>query len=386
LQHYKTLGATQNVSHTALLQFPHNYNYVSRAAMYHWLNRHLNLGLEEPIVESPYERLTRDELSVWDKQHPKPECGPDFEIKILKWMTNDAEKQISDLAPQDSKSLQRYRQVVGGAWDILLRNLPENPEVKFEPMINTDHDKYREILGLLSYRSIEDHYAKLPMVILQPKQATRQTVIWTDEQGKSALYTSDGTVKPHIRRLLNSGAIVVGIDLLYQGEFILNEQPKKQQRWLPGEEAFAGWTYCYNLPLFARRVHDILAVIRLFRHNNSIIDVVGLNGTGPLVAAAVAQTRGAVTRAAINTAGFRFADLREVYDVSFVPGAAKYDDLPGLLALLAPTQLWLAGEGKEAPVKVKAAFVATGKSTNLTTYAGEVRDITKATVEWLLHK
>jgi dienelactone hydrolase len=387
LQHYKMLGAIQNVSHTALLQFPHNYNYVSRAAMYRWLNRHLNLGLEEPIVESLYERLTQKELSVWNDQHPKPESGSDFELRLLEWLTNDAQRQTARLAPKDSKSLQRYSQIVGGAWDILLRNLPENPEIRFEPMINTDRGEYKKTLGLLHYRSIEDHNAKLPMVILQPQEATQQTVIWTDEQGKSALFTSDGSVKPHIKSLLDAGVIVVGIDLLYQGEFLTDEQPRKQQRWLPGEEAFAGWTYCYNLPLFARRVHDILAVIRLFRHNNPKIqiDVVGLNGTGPLVAAAVSQARGAVTRTAINTSGFRFADLKDVYDINFVPGAARYDDLPGLLALLVPTQLWLAGEGQQTPAIVRSAFLAAGKDKNLTTFTGKARNTANATVKWLLH-
>ncbi|MCP4261163.1 MAG: acetylxylan esterase [Planctomycetes bacterium] len=339
-QHYKMLGALQNVSHAALLQFPHNYNYVSRAAMYHWLNRHLELGLEEPIVENSYERLTQDELSVWNNQHPRPEYVPDFEVKLLEWLTNDAKRQITGLVPQDNKSLQRYRKVVGGAWDILLRNLPENPEIRFEPIKSADHGKYIETLGLLCYRSIENHDAKLPMIVLKPKETTQQTVIWTDEQGKSGLYTSNGSVKSHILSLLNAGVTVVGVDLLYQGEFLTDERSNKQQRWLPGEEAFAGWTYCYNLPLFARRVHDILAVIALLRLNDfetSQIDIVGLNGTGPLVAAAVAQAQGAVTRAAIDTSGFRFADLKDVYDVNFVPGAAKYNDLPGVLAAGAHT-------------------------------------------------
>jgi dienelactone hydrolase len=388
-QHYRMLGASQNVSHIALLQFPHNYNYVSRAAMYRWLNLHLDLGFEEPIVENSYKRLSQGELSVWDAQHPRPKCVTDFELRLLKWLTSDAERQITSLVPQDSNSLQRYRQIVGGAWDILLRNLPENPEIRFEPTKFVDRGEYKETLGLLCYRSIEEHYEKPPMVVLKPKEASQQTVIWTDEQGKSGFYTSDGSVKPHIKSLLNAGVTVVGVDLLYQGELILDEQPKKQQRWLPGEEAFAGWTYCYNLPLFAQRVHDIVAVITSLRHNDSKqnrIDVVGLNGTGPLVAAAVAQARGAITRAAIDTAGFRFADLRDVYDVSFVPGAAKYDDLPGILALIAPTRLLLAGEGKEAPSIVKAAYVAAGESTNLTTFAGESRNAAKVTVEWLLHK
>jgi hypothetical protein len=386
-QHYRMLGAAQNVSHVALLQFPHNYNYVSRAAMYHWLNLHLDLGLEEPIVENSYKRLTQDELSVWDDQHPRPEYIPDFELRLLEWLTNDAKRQIAGLVPQDNKSLQRYRQVVGGAWDILLRKLPENPEIKFEPMKSADRGKYIETLGLLCYRSIEEHDTKLPLVVLKPKETTQQTVIWTDEQGKSGLYTNNGSLKSHIQNLLNADVTVVGVDLLNQGEFLADERSNKQQRWLPDEEAFAGWTYCYNLPLFARRVHDILAIIASLRLNDSKtsqIDVVGVNGTGALVAAAVAQAQGAVARAAIDTSVFRFADLKDVYDVNFVPGAAKYNDLPGVLALLAPTRLWLAGEGEEIPSIVEAAYAAAGEGTNLTTFAGEARDAAKAVVQWLL--
>ncbi|MHC4807761.1 MAG: hypothetical protein ACYTBX_16080, partial [Planctomycetota bacterium] len=78
----------------------------------------------------------------------------------------DAKRQVAALTPQDAESLQRYRQVIGGAWDILLRNLPNNPELGFELMKSVDQGKYRETLGLLSYRSIEDHQAKLPMVVL----------------------------------------------------------------------------------------------------------------------------------------------------------------------------------------------------------------------------
>ncbi|MHC4685188.1 MAG: hypothetical protein ACYTEW_12875, partial [Planctomycetota bacterium] len=238
-----------------------------------------------------------------------------------------------------------------------------------------------------SYRSIEDHQAKLPMVVLAPREATQRTVIWIEEEGKSGLYANNGSVKWSIRSLLDAGVTVIGVDLLYQGEFLADERPNKQQRWLPGEDAFAGWTYCYNLPLFARRVQDILAVIAWSKRDDlesNEVDVVGLHGSGPLVAAAVAQAQGAVARAAVNTARFRFADLKDVYDVNFIPGAAKYDDLPGLLALSAPTQLWLAGEGEKAPSIVNAAFAVAGKGENLATFSGETRDVAKVTVEWLL--
>jgi len=383
-QHYGLLGAAQNVSHVALLQYPHNYNAVSRAAMYSWLNRHLEIGLAEPILERSYERLTRAELSVWDNKHPRPKGGPAFEHELLEWLTNDASRQIFALAPRDAESLRRYRRVVGGAWDVLLRSLPDDPEVDFEQRNLDRRGEYRETVGLLSYANIEGHRVELPVVVLAPSQASERAVIWIDKEGKAGLYENDGSVKPHIRRLLDAGATVVGVDLLYQGEFLADQKPLQRQRWLPNEEGYAGWTYCYNLPVFARRVHDILAVMTFVEADE--IDVVGLNGVGHMVAAAVAQAKGAVARAAIDTEGFRFADLEDVYDIDFMPGAAKYDDLPGLLALAAPTPLWLAGEGKEAPPIVRAAFAAAGELENLTTFTRASQDSAEQAVEWLLSK
>src|SRR5690606_12301428 len=67
-QHYKLLGAEKNVFHRPLLHFGHNYNYVSRAAMYAWFNRHFNLGIPEPVVEEDYQRLSRDEMTVWNDE------------------------------------------------------------------------------------------------------------------------------------------------------------------------------------------------------------------------------------------------------------------------------------------------------------------------------
>ena len=45
----------------------------------------------------------------------------------------------------------------------------------------------------------------------------------------------------------------------------------------------------------------------------------------------------------MDTEGFRFSTTT-LYDPNFLPGAVKYGDMPTLLALTAPTPLWLAGE------------------------------------------
>ncbi|HYV38147.1 MAG TPA: hypothetical protein VE988_20850, partial [Gemmataceae bacterium] len=70
-------------------------------------------------------------------------------------------------------------------------------------------------------------------------------------------------------------------------------------------------------------------------------------GAGPWVAAARAQAQGAIDRAVIDTGGFRFGKLLEIHDVNFLPGGAKYGDLPGLLALGQPEKLLVGGEGRQ---------------------------------------
>ena len=47
---------------------------------------------------------------------------------------------------------------------------------------------------------------------------------------------------------------------------------------------------------------------------------------------------------------------RSIGDLNFLPGGAKYGDLPGMLALGAPGELWLAGEGPMGADRWSAAL------------------------------
>ena len=145
LRLYQAWGAGRNLSHMAYLQFPHNYNQVSRAAMYHWLNEHLALGQREPILEKPYQRLSRDELTVWNEEHPQPAADPDFQHKLLAWFNNDSQRQMATRFPRNRESLASYRDIVGAAWDILIRCLPDDPEIRFETKQTRTRSNYREV-------------------------------------------------------------------------------------------------------------------------------------------------------------------------------------------------------------------------------------------------
>ena len=107
-QLYQLLGAKANVLCKPLLHFPHNYNYVTRAIMYSWLNKHLKLGLAEPVVEEDYQPLTPEEYTVWDDQHPRPEGGDAYELALVKWMDEQSNGQIQSLLPTDAESLAKY--------------------------------------------------------------------------------------------------------------------------------------------------------------------------------------------------------------------------------------------------------------------------------------
>jgi hypothetical protein len=159
-----------------------------------------------------------------------------------------------------------------------------------------------------------------------------------------------------------------------------------QARASSNSREYAGYTFGYNHPLFARRVHDILTLVsfaRRGRYRAKRIHLVGVNGAGPWVAAARAITGNDVDSAAIDTGGFRFADLESYRDLNFLPGAVKYGDLPVLLALSAPEWLCIYGETEESLENVTAAYAAAGRLTHLNIHERQKQDVSARIVQWL---
>ncbi len=378
-QHYKMMGAPGNVFLKPLVHFGHNYNYVSRAAMYSWFNKHFKLGLKEPIVEEDYPRLTAAEMTVWDEQHPKPESGPDFERKLLRAWAEDSAKKLA----QAEESPSQFRELAGAALDVLIgRTAAHAGETEWALSDKKDRGDYLEMSGLIRNQT---HHEELPAVFVFPKSWNGRTILWLDSAGKQSLYGADGQLKPEIQKLIKSGATVASVDLLFQGEFLSDPaQPVKNRRVKNPREA-AAFTFGYNYPLFAQRVQDILTAIhfaKTYERKSEVIDLVGLNGAGPLVAAARAQAGDLVDRAAIDTGGFRFGNVLDLADASFLPGGAKYGDLPGMLALNAPGKLWLAGETGRGAELVKRFYSLANASDKLV--LSDNPDHSAAAADWLL--
>lgn len=380
-QLYQLMGAPENVMLKPLVHFGHNYNYVSRAAMYSWVNKHFKLGLTEPIVEEDYKRLTREEMTVWDSQHPKPEQGPEFERKLLRWITDDAQSQLH--AARESKA--RYQDTVRPAVEIMIgRSLKEVGQVGFELKDKNERGGYLELTG--SVRN-QTHKEELPAVFFHPKEWNGQTVLWIDGRGKQGLFTSDGKAIRPVQQLVDRGITVVGVDLLFQGEFLADGKPVDRTRRVKNTREFAGYTFGYNHTVFAQRVHDVLTMAQFIlnheQHRSSSLHLVAVNGAGAIAAAARAQAPQAFKRAAIDSAGFRFGKLLDIHDPNFLPGGAKYDDLPGLLAIAAPEPLWISGEKPDDLTLVRDFYKQAGAEKNLT--ISDATDAPAAAVQWLLN-
>ena len=113
--------------------------------------------------------------------------------------------------------------------------------------------------------------------------------------------------------------------------------------------------------MFVQRVHDLLTLISFVandEHGTKNIVLIGANGAGPIAATARALAGEKVHTAIIDTNGFRFGNITQYHDVNFLPGAIKYGDLPGILALSAPYRLIVVGE--DVPAFTKAIYEAAG--------------------------
>jgi dienelactone hydrolase len=362
---YALYGKRDNVFLLRGEHFPHNYNAVTRSAFYTFLNNHFQLGLPSPVIEKDFDPLPPVQLSVWDDQHPAPKAAdPEFERKLLKWFSEDADKQLrSAMATEDGR-----QKIIRPAVETLIgRSYAEAGEAEWKLENEQDRGDCIERTGTLLNKT---HGEEVKLAWLHPKAWNGRVVVWLDDSGKAALRS------PCVSKLVGGGTAVIGADLLFQGG-----EPVKRTRVVANPREFAGYTFGYNHTLFAQRTHDVLTIVSYLRNARAgqqpkSVAAAGWGSAGPIVAVARALARGAIDRAAVDTGGFRFGKVLDYRDPMFLPGGAKYLDLPGVIALGAADPLWLAGEGS------KPELFGT-KSAQLTAFDGDAAQKQTLAVEWL---
>ncbi len=326
---YQVLGSPQNTMLHNRLEFGHNYNLPSRQAMYGWFNKHLNLGSKDPENERPHIRLTKEKLSVWDKEHPMPQGGDEFEVQLLQALAEDIHQKVES----DPK-------IARMGWDTILdSDLGRCVDVEWDLVVKNQRKGYLEMAGIIKNITCGE---QVPAIFLYPDSGwNKRAVIWLSSEGKDGLYEGN-KLKNEIKELLLGGNAICGIDLFMQGEFLEDGKEHKVTRRVRNNREAAAYTFGYNSTLFVHRVRDVLTAIKMIqndKHRAKKIDLVGLRGAGHWAAAANYAARGAIDRAVIETGGFKFIKVRSIRDPDFLPGSSRYGDIDALMSC-SKTEPW----------------------------------------------
>jgi dienelactone hydrolase len=360
--------------------FPHNYNAVTRSAFFTFLNKEFKLGAPTPVIEQDFEPLSREQLTVWDAAHPAPKAAdPDFERSLLRWFHEDSQRQLLQAAATPAG---RRDQLQPAIETLVGRAFSAAGNSTWSPGPKNNRGSHVEMEGVLQNASYNESIA---VRWLYPNPWNGHAVVWLGEGGTRSLNAEDGSIKPAVRELLSSGALVLSADLFSPGA-----DPNAPTRTVANPREFAGYTFGYNHALFAQRTHDVLSLLSFLRNSSvgahpkpSSISLVAWGSAGPIAAAARAVAGSAVNRAAIDTGGFRFGSLLDFRHPQFLPGGAKYLDLPGFLATAGPVPLWLAGEGDAAGI-LRETYASPDAAKQLHTFTGKPAEAQADAVRWLL--
>ncbi len=378
---YAMLGQKNRLTAAFHTQFEHNYNHVNRTVMYGFFNRHFKLGLEEPVLESDFELASKEDLSVWNDAHPAPvgdAVGEAHETRLLKIAAQDGAAKVAELIPDDVNSAKEFDSIVGGAWKMILaRTIDDVGDIEFRKVRQATHGGLTIQYGTLDHDKMQE---QIPIVQVKDAGAdSRGVVVWVHGEGKAGLF-ADSKSQTAVAALARKGYAVVSADLIGQGEFQLDGAPNDAQRmWhqRKGErtwERFSGYTYGYNHSLFVQRVHDALSLIKHASKISPHVHLVGQGSVaGPIALAARSQAIDTVQRTIVDLDGFRFDSLTRQDDPMFVPGAVKYLDVDGLLALCAPHPVTVAGISEMDAAK--RVFATSGAVDHL--------DVRNADMDWI---
>lgn len=281
---YGLYGATDKFTFQSATHFGHNYNHVTRVAMYGFMNRLFGLGLQEPILERDFQYLSAEELSVWDKDHPEPKRGIAFEAEFLAAWKADVEKQL-----QSSPDLVR------DGWLGIL-----SPANELAKSVHKKDD-------LAFTNQLGETVGKLNRVLSSAKTASL-CVAFADD---SAVDIPEGSIRLDVED-------VYGLDSGVEQSLVKNPRLS------------ASYTYGYNAPLAIRRFATLLGIVDHLIESGVSVQLSATPSTvWMLPAVKLLRPEAKVT---YQTKGMSYDFASEtIRDQKFVPGSIRYLGYAGLL-------------------------------------------------------
>ena len=310
-------------------QFGHNYNQVSREVMYNWFNKHLKLGLPGPVHEKPFVPVPPKELSVYDDRAPAA-GGRGRRRRRQESADRAVAEADGGMAPKDAAKLAEFRRVVGTALRVMIHDvLPAADEV--EVTRSAGGGAGRPIPA--SFCCAARARTRRSRRTASAGRSTTARSSSGSTRGARRACSRTASSSPRRRPILDRKAAILAADVFGTGE--LAAKPAVNAK-------YAGYTFGYNRPLVAERVHDILTAVAFAKGHPKPKRSTWSAGSGRAVGdagAAWAATRSPRTAADLD--GFRFETCKTTDDPMMLPGALKYGGLPAFAALCAPGELLL---------------------------------------------
>ena len=288
---YSLFGKSENVICPDLTHFKHNYNYVSRAIMYSWFNKHMKLGLPEPVVEEDFKLLSKEEHAVWNKKHPEPAGGENYERHLMRQLAARDRQLVKNLweSGKSEKMLMAWQTIVGRSFDDSKKH---NLQATQEMLIN---------------------------------KTTEEEIKWNLPSN----FTSGDKLIIHLGEITEGK----GPDLIRPVLFRQNRKGLTEK--VASRREFAGYTHGYNHSRFARQVHDLLSVIAyLDSEHEKTIEVHAGKGFEAHAIVASYLAKDSIKKVVVESSDFRFSEIVDYRDPLFLPGAIKYGDLDFLIQSL----------------------------------------------------
>jgi dienelactone hydrolase len=294
VKHFAMLNAKDRLSFFPAVHFPHNFNHVSRVAFYGFVNKHFGLGLSEPILETDFQLLRKDQLTVWDVDHPIPPSGIEFEADMLQKWRDDTEKQ--QLADPRLKT---------AGWSAILKQAESiaaslTVEAVYKPS------------GIVEKRVVDSNGIAVGGLFVEPNKpaTTRLRLLdssdWLTKQETSTMWVGDSLGLP-----------------------LANLQPKVKNPRPAGS-----YTYGYNPPQMVRRLGVLLSLIDNMADSPSVDStlqdgkplpvVLETNGSNAVLAKAAAFLRPTKVSGSSDPILRDVSLIDSIYHPDFVPGALRY--------------------------------------------------------------
>ncbi len=364
-QLYRLVGDINDVQCADLLNFPHNFNYVSRSVMYPWFNRYLGLGIEEPIVEEDFAVISDQDGEVFSGEHQAPsQVGIEHERAVCHWLDSQATTAIADWWPNEPNQVAQSQTQFRQAWRTILSLKNISPPY----LKTTNFREFEQVPGLNGATMVSalignsQRESTTPFVLIHSTEAENDEpskhdlVVWLRPGGKQSLNELADDERALLQKLVDAGVAIMVADVLGQGELSRTSDTANAQRLIADNRPFAAFSFGYNRTLMAERVADAIDAIN-YAHSLKVksLFVLGTGDVAPVALAASALGEASIARTAIMLDGFRFADAPSYASPDFVPGSVKYGDVETLLALVAPRPLLVRDSG-DFPINAAQAY------------------------------